>query len=76
MQSFTDAAQTDSEIIRQRFGYWHSKCGPGAIPKRNDIDPGEIFPILPNILIVDFEQDPFRVKVRLVGTRIVEVTGY
>src|SRR3546814_19033011 len=31
---------------------------------------------MPNILIADIEQDPFRVRFRLVGTKVVEATGF
>src|SRR3546814_10418386 len=31
---------------------------------------------MPNILIADIEQAPFRVRFRLVGTKVVEATGF
>src|SRR3546814_5143009 len=31
---------------------------------------------MPNILIADIEQAPFRVRYRLVGTKVVEATGF
>ena len=76
MQSITAAEEIESEPLRQLFVYWQSKCRNGGIPRRSDIDPGEIAALLPNIIMVDFEQRPFRVKYRLVGTRVVEMTGF
>lgn len=76
MQSITDANQIENASIRQLFIYWQSKCSDGSIPRRSDIDPTDIPAILPNVILIDFEQDPFRVKFRLVGTKVVEITGY
>jgi len=76
MQIANDPQQIESKLIHQLFSYWQSLCGDNAIPRRGDIDPAAILPFLPNILLVDFEQDPFRIKFRLVGTKIVEVTGF
>lgn len=41
------------------------------MPGRDDIDPGEIRDLLPNIVMADIEQ-PFRVRYRLVGTRVAD----
>lgn len=76
MQTITDADQIDSALIRQLYLYWQSKCRDGAIPRRADIDPVEIPKLVPNMLITDIEQHPFRVKYRLVGTKVVEMTGF
>ena len=76
MQKITSTEQIESALIRQLFDYWQSKCRDGAIPRRADIDPSEIPKLMPNLLIVDIEHNPFRVRYRLVGTRIVQVTGF
>ena len=76
MQRITHAGQIESAKIQQLFVYWQSKCSNGSIPRRRDISPTEILPILPHILMVDFEQSPFRVRFRLVGTKVVEITGF
>jgi hypothetical protein len=76
MQILRDALSIESSIIRELFDYWRGKCRGTAIPRRTDIDPAEILPILPNLMIVDFEQQPFRVRFRLVGTKVVEITGF
>jgi hypothetical protein len=76
MQKITGADQIESRLIRQLFEYWQSKCRDGRLPRRADIDPGEIPRLMPNLMIVDIEHDPFRVRYRLVGTRIVQATGF
>ncbi len=76
MLRITDVRQIESEVIRRLFVYWQSKCRNGAIPRRQDIDPSDIAAVLPQIIMVDFEQHPFRVRYRLVGTHIVEMTGF
>lgn len=76
MQQITQADQIGSAAIRQLFNYWQSKCPPGGIPRRADIDPAEIPSLMPNLLIADIEDAPFRVRYRLVGTKVVQMTGY
>lgn len=76
MKRITHEDEIESAAIRALFNYWRSKCPEGGIPRRADIDPVEIPRLMPSLLIVDIEYDPFRVKYRLVGTRIVEMTGF
>ena len=76
MQKIEDAEQIESRLIRQLFVYWQSKCRDGRIPRRADIDPAEIIRLVPNILIVDVEYNPFRVRFRLAGTKVVQATGF
>ena len=76
MQKITRADQIESPLIRQLFTYWQSKCRGGTVPRRADIDPSEIPKLMPSLLIVDIEHEPFRVRYRLVGTRIVQATGF
>jgi hypothetical protein len=64
-----------SEIVRLMLRWWLGKCG-ADIPDRSDLDPVDLKPLLPNILISDVEHDPFRVRYRLVGTRAREATGF
>ncbi len=43
--------------------------------RREDFDPVEFPRVLGNITIFDVERDPWRFRVRIVGTRIVQETG-
>ena len=49
--------------------YWRSKCGPHGAPRRADIDPCDLVPALPNILLweIDGASD---YRCRLAGTEI------
>jgi hypothetical protein len=69
-----DIALTEvtSACITRFNAYWHSKMLAGRLPARADIDPAELKPILPNIILLNVHYDPFRVSVRLRGTRIDE----
>jgi hypothetical protein len=71
-----DVARCRSPLVRELHGFWAERRGPARVPNRADIDPAEITGLLPNLLIVDFEPEPFRVRYRLVGTRVVAASGY
>jgi hypothetical protein len=60
--------------ITQLAGYWNT-LGDGAAPDRERLDPGAIKPLLPYLLLIEFEDDPFRIRYRLTGTRVDEMTG-
>lgn len=49
--------------------YWRSKIKDARLPSREDIDPAEIVPLLPDIVLLNVEWEPFRCRVRLRGTR-------
>lgn len=54
--------------------YWEQLRGRRAAPERNDIDPGEIRHLLPDIFILDFDlhREP---GIRLAGTRMCSLFG-
>jgi hypothetical protein len=77
----TDHSAIKSPLIRRMHAYWLAACGERAMPRRADINPAELKPVLPNMALVDIKRDPFRVLYRLVGTTIVryakfDATGY
>lgn len=61
-----------SSCIPRFDAYWRSKLRDGRLPGRNDIDPADLKSILPNIILLNVTYDPFRISVRLRGTRIDE----
>jgi hypothetical protein len=63
-----------SSRLNALYGYWCSRQN-GQLPKRVDIEPADIKSLLPYILIVDIEQNPFRVFYRLVGTAVAHFSG-
>lgn len=69
-----DPSVCSAAPIAELHRYWRSLCRDGRLPSRAAIDPGAIKPLLPYVLIVDIEQSPLRVRYRLVGTGIVELS--
>jgi len=73
-------AQVKSQRVIAFDRYWRSKLVGDRLPGRADIDPREMKPFLPGLLLVDITLEPFRVFYRLCGTEVArlrgELTGY
>lgn len=71
-------AEIDSDLasprLRQLLEYWRGLAG-GSVPFRAEIDPADIKPLLPYLMLVDLTPEPLRVFYRLVGTEVVRFTG-
>ena len=66
-------SQIDSPRIKHFRDYWNARrTDPDLIPRRADFDPAHLRELLPNIVIMEVEQNPLRFRYRLVGTRVVE----
>lgn len=57
------------------ISYWESKRAGRLMPAPSDIDPVEIPRLLPFLTLADVTYDPLDFRYRLVGTRIVDITG-
>lgn len=75
MASSFDVSIVRSERIRRLSEYWQAKAN-GKVPSRSDIDPVDVRELLPNLLMIDMLGDPARFRFRLVGTRVVQYTGF
>lgn len=75
MPVWKDAAQCTSTKVLTLYEWWRSKGGPLTVPDRSAVDPFELKALLPNIIIAETEHSPFRIKYRLVGTKVTEITG-
>ncbi|TNE39425.1 MAG: PAS domain-containing protein [Alphaproteobacteria bacterium] len=64
-----------SELLRQAHTLWEKKRAGREMPSRADFDPLEMPHLLPQILMMDVEHEGPRFRVRLAGTRIVEMYG-
>ncbi len=64
-----------SIILRQLFQYWDEKRGHRPAPSRDDIDPAQMVECLPNVFLIDVEEEPRRYRVRLMGTALVRWSG-
>jgi hypothetical protein len=64
--------------VRLLFEYWRSKCRPGWLPGRGDIEPQEMVAFLPYVILLDVERrgDTHRFRYRLVGTEVVTLFGH
>jgi hypothetical protein len=65
-------SEVTSSCIARFDAYWHAKMQAGRLPSRADIDPADLKFVLPNIILLNVGHDPFRISVRLRGTRIDE----
>jgi hypothetical protein len=70
--SFTELTSPKIALLAQ---YWEAKRGSRAMPLWSDIDPAEIKPALPHLLVSRYERDPFRVRYALVGTWLAQYAG-
>ena len=71
-----DVAIVQSQRIRKLNSYWHAKA-KGKVPSRSDIDPVDVRELLPNLMMIDMVgEEPVRFRYRLVGTRVVQYTGF
>jgi hypothetical protein len=61
-------------MIRSFHDWWRATSN-GGIPDRADFQPVDFKHMLPYVLISYVEHAPFRIRYRLVGTRVVEATG-
>jgi hypothetical protein len=67
----------EDQRLHRFYNYWLSKCRPGRLPARADIDPVEIPDLLPWVLLIDPVPDPagYRFRFRLIGTGLVARAG-
>ncbi len=63
------------DCARQLWLWWSAAVKDDVPPRREDFDPIKVPRALGGITIFDVERDPWRFRVRIVGTRIVEETG-
>lgn len=61
--------------IGAMFAYWRGKAGDRRMPRRSDLDPGDVKAFLPRITLVDVVPDARRFVYRLVGTEEVASRG-
>ena len=62
-------------ILATAYRYWDGKRGERRMPRRGDVNPSEIVPLLPNLQIIEVVDGGKRLRYRLVGTAIVAALG-
>lgn len=75
LRRVASASDLTSSKIAGLTRYWEAKRGHRPMPVWSDIDPAEIKPLLPQLIVVRYEQKPFRVRYSLVGTWVVQYAG-
>jgi hypothetical protein len=76
LPTWTDPERSTSPLVREFHAWWISKRRSSGMPDRADLDPTELPHLLPNIIISEAEAAPFRIRYRLVGTKIAATTGF
>ena len=64
-----------SDKVRALHDWWRAQvdAAGGGLPDRGDFDPTRFVAVLPNMIISEVEPDPFRIRYRLVGTKVADV---
>lgn len=75
MTHTVDIGHIRSHKVHRLNSYWQTKRDGRVMPRREDIDPADLKELLPDLLLGDYEASPFRVRFRLVGTRLAEIHG-
>jgi hypothetical protein len=69
-----DAADLDADL-KFVLDYWGQKRGSRLAPTRADIDPADMTPLLPRVMLVDVSTDPLDFRFRLAGTGLFRIHG-
>lgn len=65
-------ARARAKPVRDLVRYWISLHHGDGLPARRDFEPLDVPSLLSSLVLTDIERDPFRIRFRLVGTRVVE----
>ena len=75
MREVASVEELSSSIGMELYAYWQRIRGERLMPARADIDPSDLKRILPCVMLSRIEQNPWRVRYTLVGTRCVANAG-
>ena len=76
MLAWTDVDRCKSKMVHALNTWWISNKEASGLPDRRSFDPAAFKTLMPNLVVVEVEQDPFRLRYRLVGTRVAQFTGF
>jgi len=66
-------AEITSEKVRALHTWWASSAGIARVSDRGEFQPAAFSRLLPNMLISEVTTDPFRIRYRLIGTKVADV---
>jgi hypothetical protein len=69
------AAPMKPAELQRLYNYWLAIRGHNKLPHRRELNPAAISFCLAHVGLAEIERNPFRVRYRLVGTRLVELYG-
>jgi hypothetical protein len=75
VSSWTDPERSKSAMVRTLHAWWSANPGAAGIPDRSSFDLVEHRLLMPNVMISDVATEPFRIRYRLVGTKVVANLG-
>ena len=70
-----DIAANPYPDLQRVLAYWMAQRGERFAPRRLDIDPVDLVEVLPRVMLVDIEAEPFDFRYRLAGTGICALHG-
>jgi hypothetical protein len=69
--------EVEHATLRCLLDWWEDRRGGRPMPSRADLDPADLRPILPDLVLVDVDEEaPTRFQYRLAGTEIDAALGY
>lgn len=72
---FITLEECRSDKVRRLLDYWRQISGDRLMPRRQDVDPTMIWPLLKNIMMTEWHRDPDRLFYRIGGTEVVAALG-
>lgn len=69
-------AKLRAPALGELANYWLRQRGARPMPRRADIDPVDLAPHLPRLVLADVLDAPLRVRFRVVGTELEHRLGY
>ena len=65
-----------SEKVRALHAYWNKLRGTRLMPRREEVDATEIWPLLKNVFMTEWHREPDRLYYRIAGTELVAAMGF
>lgn len=72
---FCERTQIVSDVIDNAEAVWSDLRRGRPFPGRGDIDPLNFRNVLPYLSIIEFHENPFRIRYRLLGTEVTRFAG-